>query len=103
MESPYPTERSMAAENPSIHNSNPPQLEDVPNAPTFQVREDIPWPYTEPAPINLFEARAGWLILPTPAPTKTEVPPMQWFCPNKLEKMYMGTTLPHLHKGRGRQ
>ena len=39
---PYLSERPQAKENPSVHNSNPPQLEDTPNALTFQVREDTP-------------------------------------------------------------
>ena len=57
----------------------PPQPEAIPNAPTFQVREDTPWPNTIPASMNLFKARAGWPVPPTSAPTvkveKTEVPP----------------------------
>ena len=54
---PFPTERSQAEEIPSAHNSNPPPLEAIPNAPNFQVREDTPWPNTESASLNLFEAR----------------------------------------------
>ena len=69
---PYPSERPWAEESPS----NPPKLEDTPNVLTFQVKEDTPWPNTEPASTNLFKARADWLIPPMPAPTvKTEVPP----------------------------
>ena len=57
---PYPTERPQTEKNPSIDNSNPSPLEAIPNAPTFQVREDTPWPKTESASTNLFEARADW-------------------------------------------
>ena len=74
-EVPYQTERPQSEINPSIQNSNPPPLEVVPNPPTFQVREDTPWPNTEPASTNLFVARADWPIPHTPGPTKTEVPP----------------------------
>ena len=49
---PFPTERPQAEEIPSVHNSNPPPLEAIPNAPTFQVREDTPWPNTESASTN---------------------------------------------------
>ena len=59
---PYPTGRPQTEKDPSIHNSNPPQLEAIPNAPTFQVREDTPWPDTVPASTNLFKARANWPI-----------------------------------------
>ena len=59
---PYPSERTQAEENPSVHNSNPPQPEAAPNSPTFQVREDTPWPNTMPASMNLFKARADWPI-----------------------------------------
>ena len=76
---PYPSERPQAEENPSTHNSSPPQPEAIPNGPTFQVREDTPWPDTVPASINLFKARAHWPITPTPAPSvkvkNTEVSP----------------------------
>ena len=76
---PCPTEGPQAEENPSAPNCNAPQSEAAPNVPTFQVREDIPWPNTIPASTNLFEARADWPIPPMPAPTvkeeKTEVPP----------------------------
>ena len=55
------------------------QPEAIPNAPTFQVREDTPWPNTKPASINLFEARADWPIPPIQTPTIkaeiAEVPP----------------------------
>ena len=70
---PYPTERAQAEKNPSIHNSNPPPLQAIPTAPTFQVREDTSWSNTDSASINLFEARAYWPILPIPAPTKSKV------------------------------
>ena len=39
---PHPKERPQAEGNPSIHKSNPPQPEAIPNAPTFQVRGDTP-------------------------------------------------------------
>ena len=106
---PYPPERSMAEEIPSVHNSNPPPIEAIPNSPTFQVREDTPWPNTESASTTLFETRADWPIPPSPAPTKTEVPsriaviPHVMVFPKNWRKMYMGTTVPHLHKGRGRR
>ena len=71
-EVPYPSERPQAEKNPSIHNSNPPPLEAIPNAP---VRQDTPWPSTESASENLLETRKDWPIPPTPAPTvKKEVP-----------------------------
>ena len=64
--------------------------------------------------MNLFETRAGWPISPTPAPSlkveNIEVPPQTAVIPCAMvlpkqigEKMYMGTTLPHLQKGKGRQ
>ena len=61
---PYPIERTQAEENPSI-----PKLEAIPNAPTFQVREDIPWPITIPASMNLFKYRADWPIPPMQTPS----------------------------------
>ena len=76
---PYPTGRPQVEENPSTHNCYPPQAEATPNAPTFQVTEDTPWPNTVPASTNLFEARADWPISPMQTPNvkveKTEVPP----------------------------
>ena len=56
---PYPAERSQKNPAPSC---NPPQLEATPSAPTFQVREDTPWPNTMPASMNLYKARADWPI-----------------------------------------
>ena len=68
---PYPTGRPQ--ENLSIHDFNPPPLEDIPNAP---VRQGTPWPSTGSASENLFETRKDWPVPPTPAPTvKTEAPP----------------------------
>ena len=81
---PYPTKRPQAKQIPSVHNSNPPQLEAIPNAPTFQVREDTPWPNTELASTNLFQARADCPIPPTPAPTKTKVPPQIAVIPHTM-------------------
>ena len=56
-----------------------PLPEAIPNAPTFQVREDTPWPNTVPASTNLFKARADWPIPPMQTPKvkveKVEVPP----------------------------
>ena len=79
MEFPTHQTRPLAKENPSIHNSNPPQPEAAPDAPNFHVREDTPWPNTVPTSTNLFEAKVDWPILPTPALSvkveKTEVPP----------------------------
>ena len=66
---PYPTGRPQVEENPSTPNCNPPQPEATPNAPTFQAREDTPWPNTVPASMNLFEARADWPIPPAQTPT----------------------------------
>ena len=75
---PYATERPQAEENCSIHNFNPPQPEAIPNAQTFQVREDTPWPNTIPVSTNLFKARADWPIPSMQTPTlnveKAEVP-----------------------------
>ena len=72
-EVPYLTGRPWNEGNPSIYNSNPPSLGDIPNAP---VRQDTPWPSSGSAPENLFKARKNWPIPPTPAPTvNTEVPP----------------------------
>ena len=59
---PYPAGRPQVEENPSATNCNPPQPEAAPNAPSFQVREDTPWPNTVPASMNLSEARADWPI-----------------------------------------
>ena len=73
-EIPYPTGRPQNKGNPSIQNSKPPPLEDIPSAP---VRKATPWPSTGSASENLFEAK-NWPIPPTPAPTvKTEVPQQQ--------------------------
>ena len=76
---PYLTERPQAEENPSIYNFKPPQPEVIPHAPTFQVRENTPWPSTIPASMNLFEARADWPIPPMQTPTvkveKADIPP----------------------------
>ena len=72
-EIPYSTGRPQNKGNPSIHNSNPPPLEIIPNAP---VRAATPWPSTGSTSQNLFKARKDWPIPHTPAPTvKTEVPP----------------------------
>ena len=70
-------------ENPSTPSCNMPQQrqqpEGIPNTPTFQVREDTPWPNTVPASTNLFEARSDWPILPLQTPTvkmeKADIPP----------------------------
>ena len=72
---PYPTEKPQAEEIPSDHNSNPPPLEAIPNVPTFQVREDTPWPNTKSASMNLFEARADWPIPPHQHPQKQKCHP----------------------------
>ena len=76
---PYPSERPQAEESPSIHNSSPPQSEAALNAPTFQVRDDTPWPNTIPTSTNLFKARADWPISPMQIPSvkleKAEAPP----------------------------
>ena len=80
---PYPTGRLQVEENPSTPSCNTPQQrhqsEAIPNATTFLVREDTPWPNTVPASTNLFEARADWPIPPTKTPTvkmeKAEVAP----------------------------
>ena len=88
---------------PTLHH-----LKLYPNAPTFQVREDTPWPNTESAFMNLFEARPDWPNPPTPAPTNRSAtpnssnPPCNGFAQTNWRKMYMGTTFPHLHKRRGR-
>ena len=49
------------------------------------IREDTPWPNTESATTNLFEVRADWPIPPTPAPTKTEVPPQIAVIPHSMD------------------
>ena len=63
---PYPTGRTQVEENPSTPICNAPperqQPEAVPNAPTFQVSKDTPWPDTIPASTNLFEEMADWTI-----------------------------------------
>ena len=51
---PYPAGRPQVEENPSAPNCNPSQPETSPNVPTFQVREDTPWPNSVPASMNLF-------------------------------------------------
>ena len=70
-EVPHPTNRSINK------NSNPPLLEDIPNAP---FRQGTPWPNAGSASENLFETRRNWQIPPTPVPTpvptiKTEEQP----------------------------
>ena len=104
----YPSERPQAEGNPSICNSNPPPLEAMPKAPTFQVREDTPCLNTIPASTNLFEARGDWSVPPTQAPSvkveNTEVPPQSSDPPcysnaqTCWRKMFMGTALPHLQE-----
>ena len=75
-------------------------------------------PNTMPASTNLLEAKANWPIPPTETPTvkmeKVEVTPKIAAIPHVMvlnkpqnnkpaeEKMYMGTTLPHLQKERRR-
>ena len=85
---PYPAGRLQVEENSFAPNWNPPQLEAAPNAPTFQVREDTPWPNTVPASTNLFETREDWQILPMSAPTvkveKTEVQPWVTAIPHAM-------------------
>ena len=75
-EVPYPTARPQNEGHTSIQGSNPPPLEDIPNAP---VRQGSPWSSTGSDSENLFETRKDWPIPPTPAPTpaptvKTEAP-----------------------------
>ena len=75
-EVPHPTGKPQDERNSSVH-SNPPALEDIPNAP---FRQGSSWPNSGSAPENLFEARKDWPIPPTSAPTpaptiKTEAPP----------------------------
>ena len=76
---PYLTERPQAEKSPSVHNFNPAQPEAIPNIPTFQAREDTPWPNTIPASMNLFENRADCPIPPLQTPSvkveKAEDPP----------------------------
>ena len=50
-EIPYPTGRPQTKGNPSVQNSNPPPLEDIPNTPG---REATPWPNVGPTAENLF-------------------------------------------------
>ena len=81
-EVPYPTGRPQNEGNPSIYNSNPPPLKDIPNAP---VRQDTPWPSTVSASRNLFKTRKDWPITHTPAPTvKPEVPPQTATIPHAM-------------------
>ena len=69
----HPPTRPQNEGHPSTQSSNPPPLEDIPNAP---VRQGTPWPSTGSASNNLFETRKDWPIPPPPAPTvKTEEPP----------------------------
>ena len=71
-EVPYPAERPQ--EKPSIHDSNPPPLEDIPNVP---VRQGTPWPSTGSASKNLFETRKLWPVPPTLATTVKREAPLQ--------------------------
>ena len=54
---------------PELNSLIPPPMEDAAEAPVFKVREDTPWPNTEPVDSNLFEAKADWPISPSPTPT----------------------------------
>ena len=85
-EVPCPTARPQNEGHPSIQGSNPPPLEDIPNAP---VRQGTPWPSTGSASENLIETRKDWPIppvpTPTPAPTvKTEAPPQIAVIPHMM-------------------
>ena len=62
---------------PKNEGSNPPLLEDTPNAPP---RQSSPWPNSGSTSEKLFETRKDWPIPPAPAVTptptiKTEEPP----------------------------
>ena len=86
VEVPYPTARPQNKGHPSTQSSNPPPLEDIPNAP---IRQSTPWPNTASASENLFETRKDWPIPPTPAPTpfptvKTEAPPQVAVIPSEM-------------------
>ena len=76
-EVPYPTGRPQNEGHPPIQSSNPPPLEEIPNAP---VRHGTPWPSTGSASENLFDTRKDWLIPPTPAPTLALIVKMQAPC-----------------------
>ena len=74
-EVPYLTARPQDEGHPSTQSSNPPPLEDIPNAP---IRQGTPWLNPGSAPENLFQIRKDWPIPHTPAPTpivKKETPP----------------------------
>ena len=75
---PCPTTR------PLNEGSNPPPLEDTPNAP---VRQGTPWPSTGSASEILFETRKDWPIPPTLTPTSTvkiEAPPQVAAIPHAM-------------------
>ena len=84
-----PIEKPLLDLNPSI----PSPVDDVPNVPVFKVREDTPWPNTEPIDTNLFEARADWPIPPSPTQGYGEA--QTW---HKVDygEMCMGSRLPYL-------
>ena len=91
---------------PQNEGSNPPPLEDIPNAPT---REGIPWPNSGSTSENLFETRKDWPIPPTPGatPTHHQTRRSTPSCSNPLchggaqgghREILMGTALPHLQE-----
>ena len=66
--------------------SNPPPLEDIPNAPP---RQSTPWPNSRTTSENLFETRKDWPIPPAPAATpatimKTEEQPQVVAIPHAM-------------------
>ena len=53
---------------PQNEGSNPPPLEDIPNAPP---RQSTPWTNSESTSENMFETKKDWPIPPAPAATPT--------------------------------
>ena len=92
---PYPTERHQAEEIPSVHNSNCAPLKAIPNAPTFQVREDTlgltqsqpPQTYLKPRQIDQFPLHQ--YPLKHKCHPNSSDPPCHGFSQTNQRRMYM--------------
>ena len=87
-----------------------PTLHHLKTYPMLPVREATPWPSTRSTSENLFKARKDWLSSPLHLhlTVKTEAPPQVAAIPyavvmpkEAVEKVLMGTALPHLQEWGG--